>query len=94
MRIDQNDIYRDFLRLDEHIVSFGANYNYLFNESGGFTPTLKAGVYGEYCKRDYKNRAYYYRFYEDHMPAGFAYEPVVENILQAENFGADKALSL
>lgn len=90
MRIDQNDIYRDFLRLDEHIVSFGANYNYLFNESGGFTPTLKAGVYGEYCKRDYKNRAYYYRFYEDHMPAGFAYEPVVENILQAENFGADK----
>ena len=33
---------------------------------------------------------YYYRFYEDHMPAGFAYEPVVENILQAENFGADK----
>ena len=24
------------------------------------------------------------------MPAGFAYEPVVENILQAENFGADK----
>ena len=33
MRIDQNDIYRDFLRLDEHIVSFGANYNYLFNEA-------------------------------------------------------------
>lgn len=30
------------------------------------------------------------RFYEDHMPAGLAYEPEVENILQAENFGADK----
>lgn len=90
MRIDQNDISRDFLKLDEHILSLGVNYAYTFNEKGAFTPSLKTGLYGEYCTRDYKNRSYYYRFYEDNLPAGFTYESVVEKILQPGNYAADK----
>lgn len=90
MRIDQNSISRDFLRLDEHIVSLGVNYNYLIHENGSFAPTLKTGVYAEFCKRDYKNRAYYYRFHEENLPEGFVYRAVVDEILQMNYFAANQ----
>lgn len=92
MRFDQNSVQRDFTHLVEHIVSAGANYEYTFGKQSGrrFTPKLKAGAYGEYRTRDYRARAFTYRYDQDNLPADFAYGDVVGDILQPHNYGADK----
>ena len=90
MRFDQNDISRDFIRLDEHILSSGINYNYTFNEGGRFKPVLKTGLYGEYRTRDYKNRTFNYRYNQANLPSDFPYLPVVGGILNESNYAADK----
>lgn len=89
MRIDQNEIQRFFYRLDEHIASASLNYRRdLF--IGDLQPVLKAGAYGEYRHRIYDNRAFYYRWNSENLPAGFDYLPVAGEILTADHFGHDK----
>lgn len=90
MSIDQNEITRDFIKLNEQVSSAGINYHYTFDKWESFKPFLKAGLYGEYRSRDYKNRAFYYRFHTANLPSDFAYRPVVEEILQPENYASDK----
>lgn len=89
MRIDQNEIFRDFIQLDEYIYSFTTNYSHDFNW-GNFTPSLKVGAYAEYRDRDYKNRIFYYQWDPNSFPTDFAYQNVVNNILTPENYGYNK----
>lgn len=89
MRIDQNEIKRFFYRLDENIGSAALNYQHTF-EMGNLRPTLKAGAYAEYRHRQYDNRAFYYRWNGQNMPAGFEYMDVVEEVLTPQHLGADK----
>lgn len=90
MQIDQNEIRRDFMKLREHIASAGINYSCTLREGSSFAPELKVGLYGEYRTRDYRTRAYFYRFDTDNLPADFAYGDVIDDILQDGNYGADK----
>jgi len=89
MRVDQNEIERLFYRLDEHIMSGGVNHQREIS-MGNITPTLKMGMYGEYRMRNYKNRAFYYRWDSQNVPAGFEYYNVVDQILTPQYLGADK----
>ncbi len=89
MRIDQNEIQRFFYRLDEHIASAGLNYRRDFF-IGNLQPVLKAGAYGEYRRRVYDNRAFYYRWNAGNLPQAFAYLPVAGEILTSPYFGHDK----
>lgn len=92
MRIDQNEIQRDFTRLVEHIMSAAMNYEHTFGEGSGkrFTPKLKTGAYAEYRTRDYRTRAFYYRFNTNNLPSDFAYGNVVNEIMQESNYASDK----
>lgn len=90
MGIDQNEIRRDFMKLSEHIVSGAVNYSCKFREGEAFVPELRIGFYGEYRMRDYRTRAFFYRFNSGNLPADFAYGDVTGDILQEDNYGADK----
>lgn len=90
MMIDQNEITRDYNKLDEYTYSLGANYSHTFSFDNGFKPILKAGTYAEYRDRKYKNRAFFYRWKQDNMPGDFPYRDVVSEILIPENFDANK----
>ncbi len=90
MRIDQNEMQRDFTRLDEHIVSAAVNYEHTFREGRPFAPVLKVGAYGEYRTRRYRARSYYYRFNASNLPVDFAYGDPVSQILTEANYGADR----
>ena len=90
MQIDQNEIRRDFMKLREHIASAGINYSCTLREGSSFAPELKVGLYGEYRTRDYRTRAYFYRFDTDNLPAYVAYGDVIDDIWQDGNYGADK----
>lgn len=89
MAIDQNEIQREFSKLNEHIISASGNYNYdmTFNR---FKPSLKVGIYGEYRTRSYKQRSFYYRFNSNNLPSDFIYEDVASEIMQPDNFDASK----
>lgn len=89
MRVDQNEIQRFFYRLDEHIASGSFNYQRHFF-IGSLQPTLKAGAYGEYRRRTFDNRAFYYRWNPDNLPAGFEYLQVTDEILTSAHFAHDK----
>lgn len=89
MQVDQNQIQREFGKLNEHIVSFNLNYNRAVS-IGSFKPEIRTGLYGEYRHRIYDTRSFYYRWNGANLPDGFSYLPVVGQILQPENFGADK----
>ncbi len=84
-------INREFTRLDEHIASVGGNYRRDFS-FGGFEPTLKAGVYGEYRTRTYTAREFQYGWQpENNLPSGFVFfDDVQDNVLTDANYGADK----
>ena len=85
------DISREFYQLNEHIIS--ANANYLRNFSfGNFTPTLKAGVYGEYRTRKYTARRFYYNwdYSNNTLPDGFRYMDIINEVLVTQNYGIDK----
>ena len=88
-RIDQNEISRDFIRLDENIYSATVNYNRQF-DFGSFAPLLKAGIYTEYRERTYDTRYFEYRYRSANLPGDFIYRDVVSEIMTPENYGFDK----
>ena len=89
MEIDQNDISREFTRLDENIYSATTNYKRDFSFLG-IMPTVKTGLYAEYRDRKYRNRNFYYRWYEDNLHGDFGYGDLIDDIMIDSNFGADK----
>ncbi|MEG0950128.1 MAG: TonB-dependent receptor, partial [Bacteroidales bacterium] len=89
MQIDQNEIQREFSRLNEHIFSAAANYRYDFS-IWGIKPTLKTGIYEEYRTRDFKTRSFYYRWKSNNLPSDFSYGDVIDDILIDSNFDAEK----
>ena len=89
MHISQNDVFRDFITLNEFIYSATGNYERELS-AGSIKPLIKAGVYGEYRTRKYRNRAFYYRWKEGSFNGDFPYLPVIDSILTPNNFGADK----
>lgn len=86
MQVDQNDIQRDFIRLNEYMASGAGAYELPMSWA-----TLNAGVQGKYRWRDYKNRTFYYRFKDNGaLNPDFGYGDPVNDILLPENYGADK----
>lgn len=90
LRFDQNSVERDFTKLVEHIASASVNYEHTFREGAAFAPKLRAGAYGEYRSRDYRARAFYYRYNQNNLSADFAYGDVIGDILREENYASDK----
>ena len=88
-RIDQNEITRDFIRLDENIYSVTVNYDRRF-DLGYFEPLLKAGIYTEYRERTYNTRYFEYRYRSANLPGDFIYRDVTSEIMIPENYGFDK----
>lgn len=89
MKVDQNEIFRDYIKLDEYIYSFTTNYSRDL-EIGKIKPVLKSGAYAEYRDRDYKTRAFYYRWNPARFAEDFPYRDVVSGILTPGNYGSDK----
>jgi TonB-dependent receptor len=90
MAIDQNEITRDFVKLDEHIISGAVNYTLPVNVFNDIKSEFKAGLYGEYRTRKYNNRQFFYRFNRYGLPEDFVYKDVIGEILTDNNFGSDK----
>ncbi|EKD32089.1 MAG: hypothetical protein ACD_77C00178G0005 [uncultured bacterium] len=90
MAIDQNEITRDFVKLDENIFSGAVNYTLPLNVFGDIKSEFKAGLYGEYRTREYNNRQFFYRFNRYGLPEDFVYKDVVDEILTEGNFSSDK----
>ncbi len=90
MHVDQNEIFRDFIQLDEYIYSLALNYDRNINVSDQFKPLLKTGIYGEYRTRKYNTRAFYYRWKDGAFSGDFPYRNVVDSILISQNYGSDK----
>lgn len=84
-------INREFSSLNEHIASLGANYEKGFGFYG-ISPTVKAGVYGEYRTRDYRTRQFQYGWDPDNtLPQDWMFLPDVPgSILIDDNYGPDK----
>ena len=80
MEIDQNDIQREFTRLNENIYSATTNYKKDI-DLWGITPTIKSGLYGEYRERRYRNRVFYYRWNEDNLSTDFGYGNLIDDIM-------------
>ncbi len=83
-----NDISREFTRLDEHVGSANVNYQRDF-QFGSFTPTLKAGAYGEYRTRTYNTRQFFYNW-GDNMPSGFRKFDLPTQLMVNSNYGENK----
>ncbi len=85
-------ISREYTKLDENI--FSGNMNYQRELSlGNFTPTLKAGAYGEYRTREYLTRQFDYSYNPSTttLPTGFQFtEDIAGSLLVPANYGADK----
>ncbi len=90
MHIDQNEIFRDFIKLNEYLYSVTMNYDRELSLGSNFKPLLKTGIYGEYRTRDYDTRAFYYRWNDGSFSSDFPYRNVVQSILIPENYGFDK----
>lgn len=84
-------ISREFTKLDEHIGSLNANYRREL-QFGEITPTLKAGIYGEYRTRTYTTRKFQYGWNPNNsLPSDFLYDNDVQNnVLIDSNYGVDK----
>lgn len=89
MQIEQNSIERDFTKLNEHVISAGADYHLDFNLLGQ-QQTFKAGLFGQYSSRDYLQKAFFYRFNGENLQEDFSYRDVIEEILIPDNYGDDK----
>ncbi len=89
-QVDQNDITRDFNKLNEYNYSLTANYVHDFSFDNGFKPSVKAGAYTEYRDRDYSTRYFKYRWIPENLPSDFSYRDVVSQILIPENYASDK----
>ncbi len=90
MAIDQNEITRDFVKLQEHIVNPAINIKIPLNFFKSNDTELKAGLLGEYKERDYRNRQFFYRYNRYNLPVDFVYRDVVSQILQPGNYSSDK----
>jgi len=90
MGIDQNEITRDFVKLDEHIISPALNLTIPVMLSQEIKSEIKVGIYGELRLRDYKNRQFFYRFNQYNLPETFVYGKITEEIIKEENLGSDK----
>ena len=83
MEAEPTDISREENKLNEHIFSLGGNFRRELS-LGNLQPTFKAGVYGEYRSRDYRNKAYNYQWNRaNNLDLG--YQNVVTGILSPEN---------
>ena len=89
MAIDQNEISRDFVNLDEHTFSAALNYSMPLKTGNTYSSFIKAGVLGEYKWRSYSNRQFFYRFNQYNLPEEFVYSDLSE-ILSEKNYGQDK----
>lgn len=89
MGIDQNEITRDFVKLNEHTITPSVDIKIPFTLSGIQTE-LKTGLYGEFRTRKYKNRQFFYRFNQYNFPSDFVYGDVLQDILKESNFGSNK----
>lgn len=90
MAIDQNEITRDFVKLGEHTITPALDIKLPVNIAGNNNGELKAGLYGEYRTRNYKNREFFYRFNQNNLPSDFVYQSVVDDILKEGNYSTDK----
>ena len=88
-RFEMENIKRDFIRLDEHTMSAGLNYNHNF-DFGSFEPSLKAGVYTDYRTRNYNTRYFLYKVNIMNLPQDFLYRDVASEMMLPEYFSADK----
>lgn len=86
-----NDLSREWTYLYEHIASVAVNETHEF-AFGDWTPTLKAGVYGEYRYRDYKAKIFYYQYDEskNSLPNNFRLMNAVDLLSNSDYFGEDK----
>lgn len=90
MSIDQNEITRDFVKLDEHIITPAFNITLPLNLSFAETAELKSGLFGEYRTREYKNRQFFYRYNIYNLAQDFSYRDVTGEILNDQNYSSDK----
>lgn len=84
-------ISREFTHLNEHTASLNVNYRQNLT-LGTLTPTVKAGVYGEYRTRKYRTREFQYGWQPDNtLPEGFMFSTDIPgDVLIPENYGPDK----
>lgn len=90
------NISREFTELNEYISSANINYRHDFI-FGLFTPTLKAGAYGEYRTRTYNTRQFNYTWNPTNttLPSNFQFsDDPVNDILIENNYGANKLYML
>ncbi len=90
MAIDQNEITRDFVKLHEHTITPALDLKIPINLFGVINSELKAGLYGEFRIREYKNREFFYRFNQFNLPSDFVYGDVLKDILTESNYGSNK----
>lgn len=83
-----NDINREWTRLDEHIVSGGANYRYEL-KGKKIEPELLAGAYSEYRTRTYSTRSFIYQWNPSRqtLPEGFRQMDLPTQLFVDENYG-------
>ncbi|MEA5005137.1 MAG: outer membrane beta-barrel protein [Rikenellaceae bacterium] len=89
MAIDQNEITRDFVNLDEHTFSGSLNFSMPLNTEKSNSSFIKAGILGEYKQRSYSNRQFFYRFNQNNLPEDFVYRDLSE-VFAEINYGHDK----
>lgn len=89
MAIDQNEISRDFVNLDEHTFSGALNYSMPLKTGNSCNSFIKAGILGEYKWRSYSNRQFFYRFNQNNLPEEFVYSDL-SDVLNEKNYGQDK----
>lgn len=90
MGIDQNEITRDFVDLDEHTISPALNVRIPIKIGGQSVSEIKTGLYGEFRSREYNNRLFLYRFNNYALPEDFVYRDVTGEILTDKYMGSDK----
>jgi TonB-dependent receptor len=86
-----NDVSREWTQLDEHILSANVNDRHDFH-FGEWSPSLKAGLYGEYRSRDYQTRNFIYNWNaaNNTMPAGFQQMDIPTLLSSTDYMGEDR----
>lgn len=85
-----HNVNREWTKLDEYIVSQALNYSRDL-QFGGWEPTFKAGLFGEYRTRQYFTREFTYNWdAENSLPEGFQFMDMQELLSNSANFGPDR----
>jgi hypothetical protein len=83
-----SDPTRYYQHLDDHSISFSANYEHTFNLAARLTPTVHAGLYGEYKDRAFTARRFVYNL------LGSGYNRYADwdytSVFSDENIASDK----